>query len=104
MQQSGGHNRFGAGLRVCRRGNSMLIRTVCLSAVVACVSATAALPSSYGENPPRSTTQMLDRHGKLRLPRELKMVWRQEEHARLKAMPNTERHGWLKRRWAAMSI
>ena len=82
----------------------MLIRTLCLSGVVACVAATAALSNPYGENSSRPTAQMLDRHAKLRLPRELKMVWRQEEHGRLKAMPKTERHGWLKRRWAAMSI
>jgi hypothetical protein len=82
----------------------MLIRTLCLSGVVACVAATAALPSPYGENSSRSTAQILHRHAKLRLPRELKMVWRQEEHAHLKAMPKAERHGWLKRRWAAMSI
>ena len=43
------------------------------------------------------------RHAEFRLPKELKMLWRREEHAQLKAMPKDQRRGWLKSRWASMS-
>lgn len=83
----------------------MLMRTLCISGVVACFAATAALSSPYGQPASTQTVQMAHRQtGKFRLPRELKVVWRQEERARLRAMPKDQRHGWLKRQWAAMSI
>lgn len=39
----------------------------------------------------------------MRLPPELKIIWRREEHARLKSLPKEQRHGWLRSQWAAMT-
>jgi len=84
----------------------MLIRTLLLSTIVATLTATAALPSTYSANPPAQTgSHVSDRQiGKLRLPRELKIMWHREAHSQLKGMPKDQRHGWIKRQWASMSV
>ncbi len=83
-----------------------MIRTLCFSGIVAtALATTAALPSPYDQNSSVPSAHAVQRPaGKLRLPRELKIVWHKEEHAHLKAMPKEQRRGWLKRRWAAMSM
>jgi hypothetical protein len=106
MPQSRWKSGIGEGFRrrCADMESSMLIRTLCVSTVVATLMATATLPSAYGASPSSSVTRMSDRQtGKFRLPRELKIMWRREEHSQLKAMPKEQRHGWLKRQWAAMS-
>jgi hypothetical protein len=42
-------------------------------------------------------------HNGMRLPKELKMMWRQEERAHIKALPKDQRHGWLRAKWVAMT-
>jgi acyl-CoA thioesterase len=42
-------------------------------------------------------------HNGLRLPKELKMMWRQEERPHLKALPKDQRRGWIRARWGAMT-
>lgn len=83
-----------------------MIRLLCLSGVVAmALATTTALPSPYAQNSSVPATHAVQRPvAKLRLPRELKIVWHKEERAHLKAMPKEQRRGWLKRRWAAMSM
>src|SRR3954452_20011452 len=80
----------------------MFIRALCLSALAVAFAAPTASSASYETG--HSTMAAHQRHnGGLRLPKELKMIWRQEEHGHLKAMPKEQRHGWLKTQWASMS-
>ncbi len=37
------------------------------------------------------------------LTRELKIIWRKEERAHLKALPKEQRRGWIKAQWRSMS-
>ena len=82
----------------------MLSRSLCISALLLGLTGTVALSSDYQPNPPSAakTTYSRHQHG-MRLPRELKMVWRQEERPKLKALPKEQRHGWLKAQWRSMS-
>jgi hypothetical protein len=38
-----------------------------------------------------------------RIPRELKVLWKQEVRKQLKAMPREQRHAWFKQQWQSMS-
>lgn len=83
----------------------MLARTLFLSGALAVLAATAGWSSDYASAPgrPRADFAQESRHGASRLPHELKIMWRKEEHPRLKAMPRDERKGWIKRQWASMT-
>jgi hypothetical protein len=82
----------------------MLSRSLCISALVLGLAGTSALSSEYQANPPSTSKAMYSRHQHgTRLPRELKMVWRQEQRSKLKALPKEQRHGWLKAQWRAMT-
>lgn len=82
----------------------MSVRVITGWVIAAALTVSPAVAATYGM-PTRSSAASMhqSRHNTLRLPKELKIVWRQEEHARLKAMPKEQRHGWLKRRWEAMN-
>ena len=80
----------------------MLIRSLCLSGLVLGLAATAALPAEYQANPPSNAVHQRYHHG-IRLPKELKVMWRQEERPKLKALPKEQRRGWIHARWQAMS-
>jgi hypothetical protein len=75
-----------------------------LSSLVLTFAATAALPSDYQAYPPSHSNAVYaqHRHG-IRLPKELKIVWRQEERPAMKALPKEQRRGWLRARWESMS-
>jgi hypothetical protein len=47
--------------------------------------------------------QSMPRRHADRLPFELKLMWRREEHAKLHAMPREQRRGWLRTAWSQMS-
>lgn len=82
----------------------MSIRLLCLSGALAAFAATSALPADYGTHPPSSAAgQYLPRRHADRLPFQLKLMWRREEHAKLKAMPREQRRGWLRAAWSHMS-
>ena len=82
----------------------MLIRALFFSGLMATLASTATLANDYTQNAPAYSARMNGRHaGRMHLPKELKIVWRHEEHSRLKAMSKEQRHGWLKREWAAMT-
>jgi hypothetical protein len=82
----------------------MSTRIFAISGALAILMATSAI--AYTSAGPATTQSSLlrdHRRAGARLPKELKMLWRREEHARLKAMPKEQRKGWLKARWASMS-
>jgi hypothetical protein len=85
----------------------MLFRTLCCSGIVFAVAVTGALSSDYSAaQPGRSSIESgVYRHHRngLRLPKELKMMWRQEERPHLKAMPKNQRRGWLRAKWLGMT-
>lgn len=83
----------------------MSIRAFYIScALAAAFAATPALSGSYDGNTYQSQPHMLHQHmGNMRLPKELKIMWHQQERLHLKSMPRDQRRGWLKRQWAAMS-
>jgi hypothetical protein len=82
----------------------MSSRILGFSGVFAILLTTCALAGSYA-TPASSYSAAARQHRQAgsRLPKELKMVWKKEEHARLKAMPKDQRKGWLKGQWARMS-
>jgi hypothetical protein len=82
----------------------MSSRILGISTVFAVLLASSAIANTYGT--PASTYPTAAREHRQagsHLPKELKMMWRNEEHARLKAMPKAQRRGWLKSQWASMS-
>lgn len=82
----------------------MLIRALCVCGLVLAFAASPAVSSNSELRPASTSTQIGHRHeGKLRLPRELRFMWRHEEHAHLKTMTKEQRHGWIRRQWAAMT-
>jgi molybdopterin-biosynthesis enzyme MoeA-like protein len=82
----------------------MFVRALCVSGLVAALVATSAIGSNYSANPPPASVERAQHgHRMVGLPKELKIMWRKEEHTRLKAMPKEERRGWLRRQWQAMS-
>jgi len=76
-----------------------------MSGALALLAATAGWSSDYGTASPAARPAVTHqyRQGGLRLPHELKVMWRKEERGRLKTMPRDERRGWLKRQWADMT-
>jgi hypothetical protein len=82
----------------------MSSRILGISTVFAVLLASSGIASSY-DTATSSYRTAAREHRQLgsRLPKELKMMWRNEEHARLKAMPKEQRRGWLKAQWASMS-
>jgi hypothetical protein len=87
--------------------NSMLFRTLCYSVTVIALAATGSLATDY--SPPQSGHPSVEsgvyqhHHNGIRLPKELKMMWRQEERPHLKSLPKEQRRGWLKTKWVAMT-
>lgn len=82
----------------------MSLRTLCLPALAFALLATSAVSAEYRQPAPTVASDYHRHHQKgLRLPHELKLVWRQDERAHKKALPKEQRHGWLKAKWAAMS-
>jgi hypothetical protein len=82
----------------------MSTRILGISTILAVLLATSAIANAYGTTSPSySTATREHRQAGSHLPKELKMMWRNEEHARLKAMPKAQRKGWLKAKWASMS-
>jgi hypothetical protein len=82
----------------------MSSRILGISTVFAVLLASSAIANTYGtaaSSYPAGTRE--HRQAGSRLPKELKMIWKNEEHARLKAMPKAQRRGWLKAQWASMS-
>jgi hypothetical protein len=79
-------------------------RILGISTVFAVLLASSGIATSY-DTATSSYRTTAHEHRQLgsRLPKELKMMWRNEEHARLKAMPKEQRRGWLKAQWASMS-
>ena len=98
-------------------------RLMFLSTMGAALVASAVLAEPSSPPPPASQPGYNDqaqpappsseptvRHGRhahardrIRLPRELKIVWKQEMHVQKKSMPREKRHGWLREQWASMS-
>jgi hypothetical protein len=75
-----------------------------VSTVFAVLLASSAIAGTYGTAASSYPTATRGhRQASSHLPKELKMMWRHEEHARLKAMPKAQRKGWLKAQWASMS-
>lgn len=84
--------------------SKMSSRIFGISSVLVVLLATCAVANTYGTTPPSYPTAARDhRQTGPYLPKELKLMWRNEEHARLKAMPKAERKGWLKAQWVSMS-
>ena len=82
----------------------MSSRGLAVSGVLAILMASSAISDAYSATAPsHPKAAREDRHAGFRLPRELKIIWKKEEHARLKAMPKDQRKGWLKTQWASMS-
>lgn len=85
----------------------MLFRALCYSGIVFGVAATGALganSSAAQSSYPSIESSVYQRHhNALRLPKELKMMWRQEERPHLKAMPKDQRRGWLRAKWLGMT-
>lgn len=83
----------------------MFVRALCVSALFAALAATSATAGGdySAGRPPASIERAQHGHRMAGLPRELKIMWRKEEHTRLKAMPKEERKGWLRRQWQTMS-
>src|SRR4051794_40381673 len=82
----------------------MSIRTLCLSGLVAAFAATSALSADYGDSRPSTAAgHYVPRRHADRLPFQLKIMWRREEHAKMRAMPREERHGWIRAAWSRMS-
>ncbi|HEY1962050.1 MAG TPA: hypothetical protein VGG69_06515 [Rhizomicrobium sp.] len=83
----------------------MSIRILCLSGVVAALAATSALPADYGDHRPvgAAAERLQPRRHADRLPYQLKVMWRREEHGRLHGLPREQRHGWLRAEWSHMS-
>jgi hypothetical protein len=82
----------------------MVSRILGFSGVLAILLTGSAVADTYGApSPSHPTIARDDRKAEFRLPKELKVVWKREEHGRLKAMPKDQRRGWLKRQWASMS-
>jgi hypothetical protein len=75
-----------------------------VSTVFAVLLASSAIAGTYGTAASSYPTATRGhRQASSHLPKELKIMWRNEEHARLKAMPKEKRRGWLKAQWASMS-
>ena len=82
----------------------MSTRILAVSGAFAILMATSAIAYTSAAPAAAQSSVLRDhRHAGARLPKELKMLWRREEHGRLKAMPKEQRKGWLKARWASMS-
>jgi hypothetical protein len=85
----------------------MSFRTLCFSGVAIALVTTGALATDYAAPHPGRPTVTGDvyqrHHNGLRLAKELKMIWRQEERPRIKALPKDQRRGWLKAKWLAMT-
>jgi len=82
----------------------MSSRMLGLSTVFAVLLASSAVADTYGADASSYPTATRGhRQAGSHLPKELKIMWRNEEHARLKAMPKAQRRGWLKAQWASMS-
>ena len=82
----------------------MSSRILGLSGVLALLLSASAVAGTYGAAGPSYSTATRDhRKGELRLPKQLKMMWKKEEHSRLKSMSKDQRRGWLKAQWARMS-
>lgn len=85
----------------------MLLRTFCCSGVVIGLVATSAVAMDYStpqSGRPSVESGIYQRHRNgMRLPKELKMMWRQQERAHIKALPKDQRRGWLKAKWVAMT-
>jgi hypothetical protein len=83
----------------------MSFRTLCFSGVAIALATTGALAADYAAPQPRHADSGVYQrhHNGLRLPKELKMMWRQEERPHMKALPKDQRRGWLKAKWLAMT-
>lgn len=83
------------------------IALVSVAATMLAASATLAQPVSSAPPPPTGRSQEIDQHVRAgrgdRMPRELKIMWKQEVRTQLKAIPREQRHAWLKQQWRAMS-
>ena len=82
-------------------------RVLVLSAASAALMGGAAMAQSpAGAPPPAPMTQPYAHRPhahQARVPRELKIMWRQEARGQLKSLPPEQRRGWLHRQWASMS-
>ena len=82
----------------------MWLRMLSLPALALSLMTTGGVAGEYRDNPmPASVTYHHQKHAGLRLPHELKIMWRQEERANKKALPKEQRHGFLKAKWASMT-
>ncbi|HEX3879673.1 MAG TPA: hypothetical protein VHW24_21970 [Bryobacteraceae bacterium] len=84
----------------------MSFRALCFSGVAIALATTGALATdNAGSRPghPAVESGAYRHHHGLRLAKELKMMWRQEERAHMKALPKDQRRGWLKAKWLAMT-
>jgi hypothetical protein len=85
----------------------MLLRTLCFSGLALALAATGVVAADYtpsGNGSPSIESGVYrDHHKGLHLAKELKMMWRQQERAHMKALPKEQRHGWLKAKWLAMT-
>jgi hypothetical protein len=84
----------------------MSFRTLCFSGVAIALVTTGALATDNAASPPGHPTvgsSVYRHHNGLRLAKELKMMWRQEERTHMKALPKDQRRGWLKAKWLAMT-
>jgi predicted Fe-S protein YdhL (DUF1289 family) len=83
----------------------MSVRAVFASCLFVALLSTSIAPAGEnpGNSPPASTERSHRGHKMAGLPRELRIMWRREEHVRIKSMPKEQRRGWMKREWASMS-
>ena len=82
-------------------------RVLMLSAASAALMGGAAMAQSPAGAPPPTPMSQPYAHRphahQARVPRELKIVWRQEIRGQLKSLPPEERRGWMRHQWASMS-
>ena len=84
----------------------MSFRALCFSGVAIALATTGALATDNAASRPGHPTVesgVYRHHHGLRLAKELKMMWRQEERTHMKALPKDQRRGWLKAKWLAMT-
>ena len=82
----------------------MSFQKLCLPALAFALLTTSAISAEHRQPAPATASEHYRYHQRgLRLPHELKLMWRQEERAYKKSLPKEQRHGWLKAKWAAMS-
>ena len=81
----------------------MFTRVLSCCALALGLAMSPAIAATSPAGPASSAFALHRGHHGLRLPKELKMIWKREEHAQMKALPKAQRHGWLKQKWAGMT-